>query len=280
MEEFEDRPVVSHTETGGADAPDGEPGIGLREEVRRYYRTVGPYLDRTLRDRGDRPFWESAAGRWGGDGILELGAGTGRVTEVLARPRGRVVAVDVSLEMLLRARERLAGVASALLVVADMRSIRLAARFGLVAAANDPFSHLRRDVDRGLALRTAAAHLQTGGRLLLDALWLPRETRREAASAEGRVVERTVAGRAGEPAIRVREEWRCDPEGHRCTVRFSYRTEGGEDEALFRGRYWTPEEVERRLPAAGLELEALWGDYDRSPWSEASPHLIVVARRS
>lgn len=253
--------------------------MGLREEVRRYYRVVGPYLDRTLRDRGDRPLWEAAAGRWGGGEILELGAGTGRITEVLAGPGRAVVAVDLSLEMLRRARDRLGALPSTRLVVADMRSLRLATRFGLVAAANDPFSHLRRDADRDRALRTAAAHLEGGGRLLLDALWLPAETRREAESEHGRVVERTVDGDAEVPALRVREEWRCDPEGQRCTVRFQYRTGEGEEEALFRGRHWTREEVARRLPAAGLEVEELWGDYDRSPWDEDSPHLIVLARR-
>ena len=53
------------------------------EEVRRYYEAILPYYDESLADRGDLPFWEAMAA--GSKRILELGCGTGRVTEVLVR---------------------------------------------------------------------------------------------------------------------------------------------------------------------------------------------------
>src|ERR1700681_2282205 len=73
--------------------------------LRAYYRTLLPYYDSALEDRGDLRFWESMAQRWTARSILELGCGTGRVTEVLTA-RAAVIAVDVLVEMLDRAARK------------------------------------------------------------------------------------------------------------------------------------------------------------------------------
>src|SRR5260370_21970145 len=70
-----------------------------------YYRAVLPFYDASLADRGDLPFWESVARRWGGKRILELGCGTGRVTEVLRRAAS-VTGADLLIEILARAKRR------------------------------------------------------------------------------------------------------------------------------------------------------------------------------
>ena len=54
------------------------------EEIRRYYDAILPYYDESLADRGDLPFWETIATRWGSKRILELGCGTGRALPALA----------------------------------------------------------------------------------------------------------------------------------------------------------------------------------------------------
>ena len=66
--------------------------------LRAYYRTVLPYYESALEDRGDLRFWESMARRWSARSILELGCGTGRVTEILTADAA-VVAVDVLVEL-------------------------------------------------------------------------------------------------------------------------------------------------------------------------------------
>ena len=55
------------------------------EAIRRYYAAILPYYDDALADRGDLPFWEGMVTRWPSGQILELGCGTGRVSEVLSR---------------------------------------------------------------------------------------------------------------------------------------------------------------------------------------------------
>ena len=43
-------------------------------------------------------------------------------------------------------------------------------------------------------------------------------------------------------------------------------------------RYLFRHELEHLLARAGFAIDALYGDYDRSPYDDDSPELIVVAR--
>lgn len=253
-------------------------GPDLREELREYYQPILPYFEPSLVDRGDLDLWRALAKEHRGAAVLELGAGTGRVTRVLAGPAGTAVALDLNLEMLRRAGPGLAR-RGAHRVVADMRSFELAEEFELIVAPNDPFSHLRKASDRDRALRQAARHLAPGGRLVLDTLWLPGDELAEAAGPGGRLVERTASTERG--PLQIRARWRCDVPRRRCDIDYAYLEEGEVvARSVFRGRYWTREEVERRFRRAGLEVRRLWGGYDRSPWRPDAACLVVDARRS
>lgn len=256
-------------------APSGD---ALRRELEAYYRPLLPLWDRTLSDRGDRALWRRAAEAWAGRPALELGAGSGRITEVLAGGPSPLVAMDLNREALRRARRRLSDLGSTVhLLLADMRRFRLNARFALVACANDPFSHLRTDPGRSAALRRVADHLAPDGSLILDALWFPEARRRAAAGPGGATTERSLPAEDG-PDLSVLQTWRCDPETARCTARFLVRR-GDEIAArsVFVGRYWTRRELEERLRGAGLRTEDLWGDYRGASWRPDAEHLIVRA---
>src|SRR5258708_1985206 len=101
------------------------------EEIRRYYQAILPFYDDSLADRGDLSFWETMATRWGARRILELGCGTGRVTEVLSR-HGQVIGVDLLFEMLRRAAKK---APRAHLVAADLRQFAFASTFDLIVLA-------------------------------------------------------------------------------------------------------------------------------------------------
>jgi len=246
-------------------------------EVRAYYRRIAPYLDLELADRGDRGFWEWAASEPAGCRVLELGAGTGRATRFLARAAARVFACDLSPELTAIARERLGDLENVRLFVADMRRLCLDARFDLVVAVDDPFAHLLLDGERDRALRAAAAHLAPGGRLVLDAAWFSPHRRELASRQEGLVSERFRGGGAGQ--LRVREEVRCDAD-RMCQSRIEYRRAGEPAVAAsFRSRLWSLAEVGRRCHAAGLEVVALWGGYDRRPFRRLSSSRLIVEAR-
>lgn len=254
----------------------------LRAELEAYYGPLLPHWDRTLADRGDVAFWRGATEDRPGARVLELGAGSGRVTEVLAPAARRVVALDLVPAALHRARDRLRGIENVLLVVADMRSFQLDARFDLVVAANDPFSHLRSDEGRRRALERVAGHLAPDGRFLLDALWFADGWLREAASGEGKSWERSLPpeeeSAGGDETLRVRQTWRCRPKERLCEAEYELLRDGRRvATSTFRGRYWTREEIDRCFRESGLAVEACWGDYERSGWTPSSRHLVVAA---
>lgn len=246
----------------------------LRDQVEDYYRTVVPFLDHELAERGDESFWIDLARAHRDARVLELGAGTGRVTALLACGGARVLGIDLSAEMLARARARLADQPAAELLQADMRQLALGERFDLVVAPDDPFSHLVEDADRDAALGCVAAHLAPGGRFVLDALWM---TDRQL--ARGRRSERRIEmdGRA----LLIQERWRCDPADARCDARYRYELAGAPPRsASFEARAWTLDELDARLTRAGLAVEQRWGDYARARFDPArSRHLIAQATR-
>jgi len=251
----------------------------MATEVQDYYRRILPFYDAELSGRGDEGFWVRIAGEPPGCRVLELGAGTGRATVFLARKSGRVVASELSPELLAQARRKLHGLPHVHLLAADMRELSLQEKFDLIAAVDDPFVHLTGDEDRGRAFERVAQHLAPEGRFVLDAAWFPPEDRREAGdtAADGLVKEHA----AEDGKLCVRQIWLCDPGTRLCTARFEYRQDGKlEAEASFPGRLWSIEELEDRAHSAGLRISCLWGDYDRRAWDRgSSPRLIAELRR-
>ena len=243
----------------------------MAAEVQDYYHRILPFYDAELSNRGDEDFWVRMASKPPGCRVLELGAGTGRATRFLAKKATRVLASELSLEMIAHARRKLSGLPHVHLLAADMRELSLHERFDLIVAVDDPFVHLTEGEDRDRAFAMVAEHLAPGGRFILDAAWFPPEDREEAAD---RLVKEHSAQ---DGKLCVRQIWHCDPDTRLCTARFEYRKNGElEAEASFPGRLWSVEELEERAGTAGLRLSRLWGDYDLSAWDRgSSPRLIV-----
>lgn len=258
---------------------DAQPAASAeRPAVEAYYRDVAPFYDADLTARGDLDLWRRVAQEHRGGTMLELGAGSGRVTEVLAPAAGSLVALDLSPDLLALAAERLAPLPHARLVRGDMVALPFATTFDLIVAANDPFSHIVEAAERDRILAEVARHLAPGGRFVLDALWLPPAAERAVSERGGRVERRTSAvdGRR----VGVVERWRRTSErDRRCRAQYAYYPEGGPAVvAEFEARAWSPVELMRRLGRAGLLVTAAWGDYDGRPWNgETSSQLIVSA---
>lgn len=243
-----------------------------------YYRTVAPHIERELTDRPDRRFWTRIGEEHSSSRVLEAGCGTGRVTGLLAPRVRRVAAVDLSPDMLRRARRKFSSDGTVDLVRADVLHLPLRAGFDLAVAANGVFSHLLQDRERLRALRQLRGGLRPGGTVLVDAFWLSRGRRSECYPPEGDRRSRTLAGEAG--PLRVAERWLCDPDTARCRVIYRYRhPDGTTTQAESVLRFWTGSEVRRLFPEAGLEVTATWGDYDRGGWSPDSRRLVIRARR-
>jgi SAM-dependent methyltransferase len=276
---------MQHAQCHHADAPVSDRPAGDHDDVVAYYREIAPFYDAELEGRDDLDFWRRIAEHNRGGTILELGAGSGRVTEALASAAGTVVAIDLSPEMLGMARRRLSGRADVSLVLADMLDLPFRAAFDAIVAADDPFSHLTEDAERDRALRSAARLLKPGGRFVLDALWLGPKEARAVASVGGRVREH-ASSLDGQP-LRVVERWQRVRDGsgasgreRSCRASYRYLRPGHAPVvARFVAHDWTAAELTARLGQAGLHVHERWGGYRGEPWDpERSQQLIVAAR--
>lgn len=137
------------------------------------YREFAPFYDLYVGDfTDDLPGYLRFARR-ARTPLIEVGAGTGRLTIPLARAGHEVVAVDVSRAMLARLRARLGREPATVrrrvrLVQADATRLSLGMRSDLVIVPFYTFNYFVRPGAGDAALRRFAEHLTAGGRLLID----------------------------------------------------------------------------------------------------------------
>lgn len=113
----------------------------------------------------DLPLWRRLAGAGAGP-ILDVGAGTGRVTLELARAGHDVTALDSDPALLAELTRRAAGLPVST-VCADARSFTLERRFGLVLVPMQTVQLLGGPAGRAAFLARARAHLDPGGRVAI-----------------------------------------------------------------------------------------------------------------
>jgi SAM-dependent methyltransferase len=165
--------------------------------------------------RDDLPLWRSLAAEAGG-AVLDVGAGTGRVTLDLAAAGASLVALDTDPALLAALRHRATG-SSVETVVADARRFALGRRFSLVLVPMQTLQLLGGTRGRTAFLRCALAHLAPGGRVaaaLADAMDCfdaehaipPPPDAREVAGVRYASQLLTVVDEAGRAAIRRRRE--------------------------------------------------------------------------
>lgn len=198
--------------------------------------------------------------------VIELGVGTGRIAVPIASEGIHVLGVDSSPGMLEVCRERaeLAGVSELVdLYLGDLRAPPLDQRVELVLCPFRAYLHLHTDDERLEALAAARDLLAPGGRLIFD-VFRPGED--DIAETHGRWLER-------EPKIYERARW--DTEARTLTL--SVRGPGGETTMAL--AWLDAPEWRQLVESAGFEVIALYGWFDRRPYS-GGEDMIFVARRA
>ena len=232
----------------------------------------------------DLPLLEAYAQRTGGP-LLELGCGTGRLLIPLAEAGYRVTGVDLSPEMLRIAQRQGRGRRCGRARHADRGRLRRRAAGRRLPPGVRRDEHLPAPGHTGTptaALRHWREHLAPGGLLLIDIFhpdvsqlagldgrleWDKTWTDPETGATVMKWVTRTVD--LAEQTLHVTliyDEIAADGSLRRTLVPFDTR-------------YLWRFEAELLLDKAGFALEALYGDWDTSPFESASDRMILVARR-
>jgi SAM-dependent methyltransferase len=199
--------------------------------------------------------------------LVELGVGNGRVAIPVARETGRkVVGIDSSAAMLKQARERAKAAGVELeLREQDMRELELDDPAGLIYSPFRSLLHLPTWADRRRVFGRVAASLLPGGRFAWNAFvfspWFAVEAHdQEQPHSEGSEI-RAVAHHV--------------PQDNRIDIRARKR-----DHRMETSIWWlTRSEWEGLIDTAGLEVEALYGWFDRSPFDEESREFVWVTRK-
>jgi SAM-dependent methyltransferase len=229
----------------------------------------------------DLPFWMELAREHGGP-ILELGCGTGRVLIPLARAGFAVMGLDNDAEMLacLAEQRAAAGLSSeqAPVLQADMADFSLEQRFQLIILPCNTLSTLSAE-QRATTLACAVKHLRRGG---IFAASLPNPVifhelpRRGAEELEDTLIH----PQSGNP-VQVLSSW--ERTRTHFTVTWHYDTllpDGNVQRATMKARHSLApaEDYVRALDAAGFEIQAIYGDFERQAYTPEAESLIFVTR--
>jgi SAM-dependent methyltransferase len=235
--------------------------------------------------------WYRARAREAEGPVLELGAGTGRITIPIARDGVSICALDAEPRMLDALRVKLAALPADVrqrvtMTTGDMRSFQLEPRFALVIAPFRAFLHNLTTDDQRACVRCVYEHLRPGGRFAfnvfhpslefmsrnagpLQGVWRWRDTYPR---PDGGCVLRSDANRYDTVRQRVysmhrHEEF--DAEGT-LTRTYLQRLELA---------YLYPADIRYLLTEGGFTSIAIEGDFHGRPFERDTDELVVVAQR-
>jgi SAM-dependent methyltransferase len=207
----------------------------------------------------DVPFYVELAREAEGP-LVELAVGTGRVAIPVARETGRrVLGLDSSPAMLERGRAAAAEAgASVDFRLGDMRELELDEPAGLVYCPFRSLLHLPTWSDRRRVFERVAGSLRPGGRFAWNAFVFDPKI---AAALDG-----STQSQHG-----VVHTLHYHPGNSRIDIIY-------EDTTI--SLFWIGRaEWEGLIDVAGLQVEALYGWFDRRPFGDDSPEFVWVTRR-
>ncbi len=240
--------------------------------------------------QGDVDWYCREAQRSGGP-VLELGAGTGRVTLAIAAAGIAVHALDLDAPMLERLRTKLdaasADVRSRTTIVAgDMRTFDLAERFALIICPFRAFLHNVTEADRLACLGRVRHHLLPGGRFAFN-VFHPSLTYMAQNAGPLAGVWRW-SGTANLPTggwVVQSETNRYDTVAQVVHSLHRYDTFGAsgvlERTSMLRLKlaYLYPSDIRRLLESSGFTDVTISGGFDGRGFTQDGQELVVEARR-
>ena len=201
-----------------------------------------------------------------GGAALEFAIGTGRVAVPLAERGVKVAGMDNSEAMLRRLREKTTGIEA---VAGDMATTHVEGDFSLVYLVFNTIFNLTSQDGQVACFENAAAHLQSGGRFVIEAR-VPE-------------IQRLPPGQSVLP-------WRADPSGmsyyvydvvtQRLSGQHYYFKEGLIEASPTEMRYAWPAELDLMARIAGMRLAHRWGGWKKEPFTNLSPSHISVYEKT
>lgn len=235
---------ANYFDTGVAEHYDDPDDVMFSPEV------LGPTVDLLAELAGGRP-------------ALELAVGTGRVAIPLAERGVHVHGIELSQAMIDQLRAKPGGERIDV-TLGDMTEARVEGRFWLAFLVFNTIGNVTTQDDQVAVFENAAAHLAPGGRFVVE---------------------------VGVPHVGDRFDVFDHTDGHVGVDEHDSATQlswshhySSTDGVTYTRRsipfrkVW-PSELDLMARIAGMRLESRWADWDRSPFTNASPRHVSVWRK-
>ena len=260
----------------------------MTEQAALYDGFIADYYDASpmVTQRTEDVRFYCQAARQFGDPVLELGCGTGRITLAMAEAGYRVVGLDISGKMLARAEEKRAAMRTETrervhLVQGDMTNFDLGEKFRSIVIPFRAFQHLLETEEQIRCLQCVKKHLAPGGRLIMDFFQTDAARMHDPSFLnESLLVEYEMSGGRHVALYERVATYRRAVQQNNVEMIFRVKHSNGKEETLVMAwplRYFFRYEVEHLLARCGFRIEALYGNFDRSPLGGESPEMIFVA---
>ena len=208
--------------------------------------------------------------------ILEIGAGTGRITIPLLKQGLNVTALDIAPKMLEILKEKAQKEnLTVRTVCADMRRFELRKRFDAIIITFRAFQDMYLVDDQLRALKTIKKHLKPNGILIFDVYTPSFEYIQKGNWQWHKDQDINLPSLKGKVRIDYRNRYDMARQMMNQEYRFSYP--GGRKEIIpLRMRFFFRFETEHLLRLTGLKVKNLYGDFSKSKFKSGSPEMIWV----
>jgi SAM-dependent methyltransferase len=219
--------------------------------------------------------------------VVELGIGNGRIAIEAALQGKPIVGVDSSGAMLRLCRERaqLAGVTDRLtLIQGDFRDFELPELAQLITIPFHTIGHLLTLADKEAGLRHIYSQLAPGGRLVFDTFVFDpsyAQARNNVALLRAEYVD-TMTGQ--DVLLWTATRYHFSTQTMRIiTWTDELDPQGNVEERKYRflSFSWVePEQIRALLSETGYQIEAVYGDFWRTPFAEGAAEQVWVTRKA
>jgi SAM-dependent methyltransferase len=228
--------------------------------------------------RDDFGFYTQLADDYGSP-VLELGAGTARVSLALAKAGHTVVGVELSEAMVKKGKEHLARANltdRVTLMQGDMRRLELPQKFSVVIAPFNTLMHAYTLQDQDATLATVKRHLEPSGIFAFD-VYAPNFSSLNVLRREAEWEH--VGGEHAELFLYQT----LDADNQTLESRYYLDTvrEDGiltRQTSILKQRFYTRFELERLLYQAGFQHVQIFGGFDKRRYSAKEAVMVVVGR--
>ena len=204
----------------------------------------------------------------GGERVLELGIGTGRIALPLTELGVEVHGLDASQAMVDRLRHKPGG-GRIPVTIGDFADVGVEGNYAVIFVAFNTFFALTLQEDQVRCFANVASHLTDGGVFVIEA-FVPDMTRYPRG-------QNTQVSLVETDRIRL-DASLLDIVNQRVTSQHAIISEKGVKLLPVAIRYAWPSELDLMARLAGLRLRERWSDWDRSPFSAGSwKHVSVYA---